>query len=77
MARLKTNGSMTHFFLGGAVQHDRGPDYAVVPFVEVAVVGGIKVSQDEHRLEVGVLPVGVLLDVVGDDARGVDILNRS
>lgn len=67
---------MTYFLLHRTVQHNRGPNYAVVAFVEVAVVRRIKVLEDEHCLEISVLSVSQLLDVVCNYAWGADVLNR-
>lgn len=67
---------MTYFFLCRTVQHNRRPNNAVVAFVEVAVVGRVKVCEDEHRLEISVLSISKLLHFVCNYAWGVDVLNR-
>lgn len=67
---------MTYFLLCCTVQHNRRPNYAVVAFVEVAVVRRIKVPEDKHCLEISVLSISKLLDIVCNYARGVDVLNR-
>lgn len=67
--------TITYFLFRSTVQDNGRPNNAIVAFVEVAVVGSIKVCEDEHGLEIGVLSVSKLLDVVCHYARGVDVLN--
>lgn len=40
----------THFLLQSTLQHGRGPHDAVVPLVQVVVLGRAEVCQDEDRL---------------------------
>ncbi len=66
----------TYNLLCSTVQHNRRSNDAVVAFVEVAVVRRIKVLEDEHCLKLSVLSITKLLNVVCDDARRVDVLQR-
>lgn len=67
---------MTYFLLCSTVQHNRRPNDTVVTFVEVAVVGRIKVCEDKHCLKISVISISKLLDIVCHYARDADVLNR-